>query len=80
MKVISVNIHAVRTRIHKDMTHGCLDQAITLTHLVDKLQLLRWRTDGTSSKDKLFKSKSGLTRKNHVSPLFYRRWQAERLP
>ena len=44
MKVISVNIHAVRARIHKDMTHGCLDQAITLTHLVDKLQLLRWRT------------------------------------
>lgn len=44
MKVISVNIHAVRTRIHKDMTHGCLDQAITLTRLVDKLQLLRWRT------------------------------------
>ena len=44
MKVISVNIHAVRARIHQDMTQGSLEHAITLTHLVDKLQLLRWRT------------------------------------
>lgn len=44
MKAMSVNIHAVRSRIHQDMTKGSLEHAINLTYLVDRLQLLRWRT------------------------------------